>query len=91
VRTAHQPDESQPLNLSSDALQYLGALKECHEALIETLDVTDEIIKLVKDFLEGDAIDSQDVLLLCERYEVMSASTRQNFEISKSPLDKTTL
>ena len=84
MRSTKQPPSEAPLNGDQAAEAYLGALKECHTALMDTTDILDELAGTVIDFIdETDDIDPDTLKEVCLRAKALVLSTRQEFSLNQ--------
>lgn len=84
MRSTRQPPSDAPLNGDQAAEAYLGALKECHSALMDTTDILQEVSQTVIDFLdEKDDIDPDALKEVCERALTLVASTKEEFSLGQ--------
>lgn len=85
MRSTRQPSPNAPFNGEQAAEAYLGALKECHSALMDTTDILQDVSQTVIDFLdEKDDIDPDALKEVCVRALTLVESTREEFSLGQS-------
>ena len=86
--TTRQPDPDAPITNDQRLTAYVNALTECQAALIGTVEVLEDVAKLVLDYLnKPDDIDKDVVRDICGKAIQIAASTKDQFAIPD--LDKT--
>jgi hypothetical protein len=88
MRTTVQPHPEAPLSAEAKIESYLGALKECHVALMDTSAILGDIADMVIAFVNGDESIDPDVLKeVCVKAQTLVKDTTEQFGIEG--VDKT--